>query len=140
MISTTFGKGRSGGSILASYTIALSICIIFISPPMIIHQNNESTLFSCSSAYILKVNEDKQVVLQSAIMLGHNYVHTFLRSFTGFLQLLSRLQGIIFSELLEKNITELSIILLTDQPTKRPAMFPVLLICSRSDYSISRCK
>ena len=137
MISTTFGKGRSGGSILASYTIALSICIIFISPPMIIHQNNESTLFSCFSAYILKVNEDKQAVLQSAIMLGHNYVHTFLRSF---LQLLSRLQGIIFSELLEKNITELSIIILTDQPTKRPAMFPVLLICSRSDYSISRCK
>ena len=137
MISTTFGKGRSGGSILASYTIALSICIIFISPPMIIHQNNESTLFSCFSAYILKVNEDKQAVLQSAIMLGHNYVHTFLRSL---LQLLSRLQGIIFSELLEKNITELSIIILTDQPTKRPAMFPVLLICSRSDYSISRCK
>ena len=137
MISTTFGKGRSGGSILASYTIALSICIIFISPPMIIHQNNESTLFSCFSAYTLKVNEDKQAVLQSAIMLGHNYVHTFLRRF---LQLLSRLQGIIFSELLEKNITELSIIILTDQPTKRPAMFPVLLICSRSDYSISRCK
>ena len=114
MISTTFGKGRSGGSILASYTIALSICIIFISPPMIIHQNNESTLFSCFSAYILKVNEDKQAVLQSAIMLGHNYVHTFLRSF---LQLLSRLQGIIFSELLEKNIASSS--LLTNQPKGR---------------------